>query len=142
MLTDDYTNEYEDVKKSTKTYEDTDKRFTKEKIEKLPFISEEDEAWHQEHKAIAINGYWYDITNFIEFHPGGNVITRFLKADATSTFYGCHHRPEDILKKRWPIARHTTSKPYLKQNQEINAIYWRLHNKYTEMGLFEPTLFW
>ncbi len=78
MLTDDYVNEYEDVKKSTKTYEDTDKRFTKEKIEKLPFISEEDEAWHQEHKAIAINGYWYDITNFIEFHPGGNVITRFL----------------------------------------------------------------
>jgi len=108
----------------------------------MPIISEEDDKWHAEHKAIAIHGYWYDVTNFIEFHPGGNVIEKFLRCDATTSSYGNHPFPEEILKKRWPIARHTTDKDYIVKNKKINDIYWRLHHKYTELGLMEPSLFW
>ena len=54
LLTHSYTDEYEKVKNSTLKFEDTDKRFTKERIEKMPIISEEDDKWHAEHKAMAI----------------------------------------------------------------------------------------
>ena len=142
LLTHNYTNEYEKAKDSTLKYEDTDKRFTKERIEKLPIISEEDDEWHKQHKAIAIHGYWYDVTNFIEFHPGGDVILKFLRCDATTSFYGNHPFPEEIIKKRWPIARHKTDKDYLVKNKKLNDLYWRLHHAYTELGLMEPSLKW
>lgn len=45
-------------------------------------------------KEILFNGYFYDITDFIEKHPGGNVIYYYTKTgeDATHAIEQFHHR--------------------------------------------------
>ena len=136
-----YTNEYENAKNSTLTPEDVDLRLAKRRG-KMPVICESDDAWHAEHKAIAINGYWYDVTNFIPEHPGGDVILHYLRSDCTSTFYGMHPWPDKILAKRFPIAIHKTDKPYLETNSKINLVYWRLYQRYKELGLFHRSQTW
>lgn len=141
MLTNNYIHEYENIKKSELTIEDVDPRLKKRR-DKMPVICESDDAWHAEHKAIAINGYWYDVTNFIPEHPGGDIILQYLRSDITSTFYGTHPHPDAILLKRFPIAIHKTDKPYLAKNKTIDDIYWKLHRKYTELGLFKRSHIW
>ena len=68
--------------------------------ESLPEVAESDEKFHADKKLIAVNGYWYDVTNFLEKHPGGPIIKKFVGADVTSTFYGMHRHADEILKKR------------------------------------------
>lgn len=47
-------------------------------------------------KLIGYRGSWYDVTNFVSRHPGGDVIERFLGQDATSVIETFHNR--DVLK--------------------------------------------
>lgn len=141
MLFNDYTDEYQSAKDDKTTFEDVDTRIAKKK-HNLPVISEDDDEWHATHKAISINGYWYDVTNFISSHPGGNVIERFLRCDATSAFYGMHQMPDNILKKRFPCAIHKTDKPYMEKYKKVNATYWNLYQRYLKLGFFTPSQFW
>jgi len=133
MITGKYYREFDKVKDETFEIEDIDPRLKKKKLS-LPCISEEDDEWHKEHKATSINGYWYDVTNFIPYHPGGNIIEKFLRCDATTTFYGMHPFPEKILAKRFPVARHVTNNEELRLTMKEARTYWRLHTRYTELG--------
>lgn len=142
MIFNSYIHEFDNIKESKLKYEDLDERINKRR-DKMPVISENDDKWHEEHKAISINGYWYDVTNFIPLHPGGEfLIKSFLRCDATSSFYGNHPNPEKILQKRFPVAIHETDKPYLENNRKMNTLYWKLHTKYTELGLFHRSKLW
>ena len=136
-----YYNEFENIKDAKFTIEDVDERL-KKRGQALPCVTEDDDKWHSENKAMSINGYWYDVTNFIPHHPGGRIIEKFLRCDATSSFYAMHGFPEKILKKRWPIARHFTNDPKLKKRMEEDQVYWRLHQRYTELGVFERSKLW
>ena len=40
----------------------------------LPEVSESDKEFHSKNTVIAVNGYWYDVENFIPKHPGGPII--------------------------------------------------------------------
>ena len=90
---------------------------------------------------MAVNGYWYDIENFIPKHPGGPIIKQYIGADVTSTFYGMHRHPDDILKRRTPVAKLKLSDEAFR-NKEINEDYWNLWHRYKEIGLFDPNVAW
>lgn len=141
LLSNDYVHEYEAVKKSKLTIEDLDPAIKKRKSIMLS-ISEDDVEWHKNHKAISINGYWYDVTNFISSHPGGRIIEDYIGKEATASFYGMHCNADVILKQRFPAAIHTSSKPYMQKNFEMNTLYWKLYQKYNELGLFTPSTWW
>lgn len=49
-------------------------------------------------KLIGYRGRWYDITNFIEHHPGGEVIEKFVGQDATCVIDSMHKF--NVLDKR------------------------------------------
>ena len=52
-------------------------------------------------KVVAIDGVVYDITNFIQRHPGGKVIEFYLDQDATDVFKAMHYhskKAEKVLK--------------------------------------------
>lgn len=53
-------------------------------------------------KLVGVNGYWYDVTSFIEKHPGGPVISQFIGQDCTTVFQA-HRHPESALKHRKPV---------------------------------------
>lgn len=56
----------------------------------LPLADNEIEE-KKEIKTIGINGVYYDITSFVNKHPGGDVITHFIDEDATTVFYRMGH---------------------------------------------------
>ena len=87
----------EDVLPNLKKYQD--------RTEELPEVAENDEEYHKSNKVIAVNGYWYNVAGFIKYHPGGPVIEKFVGVDITTTFYGIHRNPDEILKLRKPIAK-------------------------------------
>jgi cytochrome b involved in lipid metabolism len=42
----------------------------------------------QSHTYIKINNDWYDVTNFVDTHPGGkSILQKYNKKDATEKFY-------------------------------------------------------
>ena len=141
MLFNKYIHQYDSIKDSNLTIEDIDPRIKKRR-DRLPTISEDDDKWHSEHQAISINGYWYDIGNFIPSHPGGDIIKQYIRKDATTSFYGMHCKPDEILKQRFPCAIHMSSKPYVQKNFKLNELYWKLYQRYNELGLFTPSILW
>jgi cytochrome b involved in lipid metabolism len=58
--------------------------FTKEEVAKH---KTEDDAW------IIIEGKVYDVTDYIEEHPGGDSILNTVGGDSTAGFKGDHHPP-------------------------------------------------
>ena len=106
LLFDDYHHEFEYTQKpeNRKTIEDYIPEL-KELKETLPEIAEKDKAYHSKNTVIAVNGYWYDVEAFIPKHPGGPIIKKYIGADVTSSFYGMHRHPDEILKRRIPVAK-------------------------------------
>ena len=52
-------------------------------------------------KLVGVDGYWYDVTDFINIHPGGPVIEHFIGQDATAIFHAQGH--QNVLKHRKPV---------------------------------------
>lgn len=88
-----------------------------------------------------MNGYWYDVKAFIPKHPGGPIIEKYIGADVTSSFYGMHRHPEEILARRTPVAKLKLDKDALR-NKDINYDFWLLWHRYKEQGVFETSMPW
>lgn len=125
-----YFDEYKNIKR--------DFKFTEKEL-LLEEIEENSEKVTKIKKCIAVKGLWYDVTDFISSHPGGDIIDKYIGYDVSSTFYGMHKNPEKILKYRIPIAR---VKDFYKKAKNVDLEYIALHNRYTELGLFEPSMLW
>ena len=55
-------------------------------IEEVSFHNSENDAW------IVINNFVYDITDFINEHPGGkDILLQFIGTDASEFFNELHH---------------------------------------------------
>lgn len=89
-----------------------------------------------EKKLIAVNGNWYDITNFIDYHPGGTIINRFVGKDASSVFQA-FHKPTTL--KHWkPVAK-------VQVNHELDAIneaFVNLGDWFERQGYFKTDYYW
>ena len=142
LLWDSYHHEFEHTQQpeNRKTIEDYIPEL-KQVRDTLPEIAESDKDFHSKNTVIAVNGYWYDVEALIPKHPGGPIIEKYIGADVTSTFYGMHRHPEQILERRTPVARLKRDEDALR-NAEINADYWNLWHRYKELGYFDPSMFW
>ena len=142
LLFDSYHHEFEYIQKpeNRKTIEDYIPAL-KELRDSLPEIAESDKEFHSKNVVIAVNGYWYDVEAFIPKHPGGPIIKQYIGADVTSSFYGMHRHPDEILARRTPVAKLKKDADALR-NAEINADYWNLWHRYKEQGYFDPSLPW
>jgi cytochrome b involved in lipid metabolism len=61
---------------------------------KVPIDLEQEESVHPLRKEILYEGYYYDVTDFIQRHPGGNVIKFYTEPgeDGTLAIQQFHHR--------------------------------------------------
>lgn len=57
---------------------------------------ENNDAW------IAINGYVYNITEWVEFHPGGEVICAVVEKDGSELFNDVHGKDKKIIENYLP----------------------------------------
>ena len=92
-------------------------------------------AKHPGAKLIGIDGKWYDVTAFIDKHPGGPVIEQFLGKDATPVFRGFHER--DVLKYRTPVGSYERN-----MNHPAAKAFADLHTFFLEHGFFQTSLSW
>ena len=92
-------------------------------------------ADYADRKLIGIDGKWYDITAFIPYHPGGDIIDKFVGKDATAVFRAMHHK--DVLGKRQPVGYFTRdlSDPASVRFAQLRAFFER-------EGYFETDYLW
>ena len=88
----------------------------------------------KERKCISINNYWYDVENFWQNHPGGDIILRFVNQEATSFFYGMHRHPEKVLRMFKPVAINPEKPPSHGLLKDVLKLYQRYYDK----GIFIP----
>jgi len=85
-------------------------------------------------KLIGYRGSWYDVTNFVSRHPGGDVIERFLGQDATSVIETFHNR--DVLKFWKPVKKFekvSEADMFEKEMQELEQ-YLKTNHYYDSSG--------
>lgn len=91
-------------------------------------------------KCIGVNGIWYDVTNFVSLHPGGNIIMEYFGQDATSTFF-MYHTVEDLnrVKKsstyNMKLVNPISCSPIEQDYRELQVLFRKL-------GYFDADLKW
>lgn len=86
---------------------------------------------------VGVRGNWYDITNFLPYHPGGDVILEFVGRDATAQFMA-YHNPR-VLAKRKPVGTYDFDK--VKPGGEVMQGDWMaLSEKYEQLGYYDTPL--
>lgn len=84
---------------------------------------------------IGINGVLYDVTNYIKYHPGGEVIKKFINKDSSIVFEAFNHK-EEYLDKLTKVGLYES---------EINPIdkdFLELGKKFEKMGFKEGSKFY
>ena len=82
-------------------------------------------------KCVGINGRWYDVTHFMDKHPGGPILSHFIGKDATVLFNAFGH-DINLLKYRKPIGTYDMS-PRHPADKEFDD----LAIKYEKLGYFK-----
>lgn len=86
---------------------------------------------------VGVRGDWYDVTNFLPYHPGGDVILEFVGRDATAQFMA-YHSPR-VLANRKPVGTYDFDKA--KPGGEVMQGDWmRLSDKYEQLGYYDTPL--
>lgn len=87
--------------------------------------------------AVGVGGNWYDVTSYIPYHPGGDVILEFVGRDATAQFMA-YHSPQ-VLKKRTPVG--TYEFDAIRPGGEVMEGEWMaLSDKYERLGYYHTPL--
>ena len=89
---------------------------------------------------IYIEEQWYDVTDFINRHPGGNVIKSYVDQDATLVYREMHYRSKKarmILQSLPKIE--TTEKPIVETNPNMLIDFDRWRLTLQERGFFRPS---
>ncbi|XP_067945133.1 uncharacterized protein [Watersipora subatra] len=122
-------------------YKSTDKALKCTDDSTISSQREEDEGSkpkvNQEKELIGIDGYWYDVTNFIPYHPGGDVIREFVGKDASAVFHAFHK--QTVLKHRKPYGTIEVAK---QDHSKIGQAFTDLRIFFEKEGYFETDHFW
>lgn len=89
---------------------------------------------------LGIRGNWYDVTNFVDRHPGGDIIKEFHGQDATVPFLAMHDEAK-VLKHRRPCGSYEWD-PAAPSGLADNGEWIRLHDEFKAEGLFEKDMPW
>ena len=83
-------------------------------------------------KLIGIDGKWYNVTNFIKYHPGGPIIEKFVGQDATAAFRSTGHENHGVLDKWKPVGTYT-----MPQRHPADAEFEQMIKDMKAEGLYE-----
>lgn len=89
---------------------------------------------------IKIDNQWYDITQFIKRHPGGNVIKSYVDQDATLVYREMHYRSKKaklVLQSLPKVDASGVILPETNRNMLVDFDRWRLSLQ--ERGFFRPS---
>eukprot|EP00658_Telonema_sp_P-2_P037799 TRINITY_DN27172_c0_g1_i1.p1 TRINITY_DN27172_c0_g1~~TRINITY_DN27172_c0_g1_i1.p1 ORF type:complete len:246 (+),score=64.16 TRINITY_DN27172_c0_g1_i1:153-890(+) len=89
---------------------------------------------------VGVRGKWYDVTNFVRNHPGGDVLTEFAGRDATAQFMAYHDEVK-VLGKRKPVGTYEWDES-APGGDAMEADYLRLGYEFERLGYFKPDLAW
>ena len=100
-------------------------------------------------KLIGVDGVWYDVTSFLQRHPGGNIMNMFLGEDATSVFKSIHGPRALSYVPRRGTYTIKESEEHQKVSKEIRNLgeefkrkgYFETNNKFYVKTLALTTLF-
>ena len=84
---------------------------------------------------IGVDGSWYDVTGYVDHHPGGDIIKEFIGQDATSVFHAWH--PPHILGKRRKCGAYDS-----KCKDPVELAYRQLQKRAQEEGWYDTDMFW
>eukprot|EP01062_Namystynia_karyoxenos_P066035 TRINITY_DN60054_c0_g1_i1.p1 TRINITY_DN60054_c0_g1~~TRINITY_DN60054_c0_g1_i1.p1 ORF type:complete len:788 (+),score=253.74 TRINITY_DN60054_c0_g1_i1:104-2467(+) len=85
-------------------------------------------------KLIGVDGKWYDVTAFIPYHPGGDVLEEFVGRDATAQVLAFHSR--DVLRGRQPVGEY--ERVVDPAERDFEALLRRLRAE----GWYDPPVLW
>lgn len=80
---------------------------------------------------VGIRGNWYDLTDFIPEHPGGDILWKFNEMDATEQFTAFHVK-RGILARG---SKYKTGKTYRRPNDPAKEEYAQLARRFISQGL-------
>ncbi len=83
-------------------------------------------------KCVGVNGYWYDVTDFLPQHPGGPILSHYVGQDATEPFTTLLHK--DVLKHRKPVG---TYKPIKKHPADED--FAKIQKFFQQNGYFDTS---
>eukprot|EP00040_Diaphanoeca_grandis_P004116 m.27109 g.27109 ORF g.27109 m.27109 type:complete len:470 (+) comp15686_c0_seq1:239-1648(+) len=90
---------------------------------------------------IGVKGQWLNVTNYLEKHPGGDVLLEFAGKDATYQFLAYH--PEATLHKFKHLSVGTYEwNPRAPDADPLDAAYLELLKEFTDKGYFETDMSW
>lgn len=87
---------------------------------------------------VTVDGVAYDVSNWINLHPGGDVITKYNNKDATDVFYALHGE-EGIEKLK---LFKSNNKERIAKPAPRSAVFQRFRQKVIDAGLMKTDPFW
>ena len=87
-------------------------------------------------RRIGVAGRWYDVAQFVEYHPGGTVLEEFYGRDATLQFEAFH--APSVLARFTPVGE-----PYpFEVTDALEKDFRALGQRFEAEGWYEPPVAW
>lgn len=89
---------------------------------------------------LFINGQWYDLTQWQQFHPGGQEILQHMNGkDATDAFFALHS--EQAIQRLSRLKPCATDLPSIEPN-DVTRSFRQLRERFIATGLFQRSIAW
>jgi fatty acid desaturase len=89
---------------------------------------------------VGVRGKWYDVSNFVERHPGGDVLLEFQDRDATAQFIAFHDEAK-VLKHWKPVGTYEFDEA-APGGDPLEGEYLKLAAHFEREGYFETDMRW
>lgn len=89
---------------------------------------------------VGVRGKWYDVSNFVERHPGGDVLLEFQDRDATAQFIAYHDEAK-VLKHWRPVGTYEFDEA-APGGDPLEGEYLKLAAHFEREGYFETDMRW
>jgi len=80
---------------------------------------------------VGIHGTWYDLTEFVKIHPGGDILWKFNQMDATEVFIAFHTKPGILAQG----SKYRTKMTYRRQPDPVKNEYAKLSRQLVKEGM-------
>ena len=95
------------------------------------------EAAVSDQLVVGIHGIWYDLTSFVDVHPGGDLLWKFNGLDASEVFTSFHPRGGVLS----AVAECKVGK-YHRERDEVKREYGRMTREFAKAGYMSVSLPW